>query len=99
MGMLWCRGECGDVYEHCHEGNASYGEILGTFEPDDCRGVKSHRGAWRAEVLQAEFFYGGCCCGEIHGGESWSPNGSAGRDTVWVLGGEPGVYQEEVSVL
>lgn len=92
MGMLRRCGECGHVYEYCHEGNASYGKVLGAFEPHDCRGSEVYRRAWRAEVLQAEFLYGGCGGGEVHGGESWGSDGSAGGDTVRVLGGKSGVY-------
>lgn len=82
MGMLRRGGEHRDVCKYRHESYPSYRKVLGAFQPDDRRGAAGNRRAWRTEMLQEEFLYGGCSGGKICGRKSGGSDGAAGEDTV-----------------
>ncbi len=98
MGVLRRGGQRRDFHECRYKSDAADRQILGTVESDDFPCPGGDRRAWRSEMLQAQFLYGGERGSGIRERESGDRDGAAGEDLVRIFIGESAVPEEALSV-
>lgn len=99
LGLLRRCCERGHVFERRNGDHAAFREVLGALQPDNRRGARGDRGAWRPALLQAEFVYGGACRRALCGGAPRRCNGAFRCGSLHAFPGKQAVPENALPVL